>query len=185
MNQRRSASSNPSVLWASPAQARQVSGRISIEGPVSTATQRILGWAVDANTVFVLGSDGNLWFETGPWESVSDTIMSRNQIDSRVMAFQVLDVNTLLVLGTNGNLWLEVGPWSDVANTIAARKQIDGSVIQFWGVDSEHVFVCGSDLNLWFETGPWVSVSDTIASRAQWDSNVNDLQPIGENQILA
>ena len=42
MNQRRSASSNPSVLFSSPAQAMQASGRISIESPVSTATQRIL-----------------------------------------------------------------------------------------------------------------------------------------------
>jgi hypothetical protein len=42
LNQRRSASSNPSVLFSSPAQAIQASGRISIEGPVSTATQRII-----------------------------------------------------------------------------------------------------------------------------------------------
>jgi hypothetical protein len=42
MNQRRSASSNPSVVFSSLAQATQASGRISIEGPVSTATQRIL-----------------------------------------------------------------------------------------------------------------------------------------------
>jgi hypothetical protein len=41
MNQRRSAFSNPSVLFSSPAQATQASGRINIERPVSTATQRI------------------------------------------------------------------------------------------------------------------------------------------------
>jgi hypothetical protein len=40
--QRRSASSNPSVLFTSPAQAMQASGRISNEGRVSTAPQRIL-----------------------------------------------------------------------------------------------------------------------------------------------
>ena len=47
MNQRRSASFNPSMLSSSPAQATQASGRISIEGPVSTAMQRILCVAAD------------------------------------------------------------------------------------------------------------------------------------------
>ena len=42
MNQRRSASSNPSTLCSASAQATQASGRISIEGPVSTITHRIL-----------------------------------------------------------------------------------------------------------------------------------------------
>jgi hypothetical protein len=40
--ERKSASSNPFVLLSSLTQAMQASGRINIEGPVSTATQRIL-----------------------------------------------------------------------------------------------------------------------------------------------
>jgi hypothetical protein len=48
-NQRRTASSHPSVLFYSSAQAMQASGQISIEGPVSMATQTYLG-AVAANT---------------------------------------------------------------------------------------------------------------------------------------
>jgi len=39
-NQRRSAVSKPSVLFGSATQAMQASGRISLEGPLSTATQR-------------------------------------------------------------------------------------------------------------------------------------------------
>jgi hypothetical protein len=42
LHQWRSDSSSPSMLSASLVQAMQASGRISIEGPASTATQRIL-----------------------------------------------------------------------------------------------------------------------------------------------
>ncbi len=38
INQRRSASSNPSVLFCSPVQAMQASGRISIERPINGCT---------------------------------------------------------------------------------------------------------------------------------------------------
>jgi hypothetical protein len=73
----------------------------------------------------VLGTNGNLWLEHGPFGVVPP---SREQVDGNVEAFQAfsdLSDTEVLVLGTNGNLWLEHSPWNVVP---PARQQIDGNV---------------------------------------------------------
>ena len=56
-----------------------------------------------ASTFFVLGKDGNLWWE--PWPSAtSPNHPERQIIDANVQAFQPLDVYDVIVLGGDGNL---------------------------------------------------------------------------------
>jgi hypothetical protein len=76
----------------------------------------VLDWA------WVLGTDGNLWLEQGPFGTVPP---SRQHIDGNVAAFQPIDLNDVLVLGSNGNLWLEHGPFGVVP---PSRQQVDGNV---------------------------------------------------------
>ena len=77
---------------------------------------------LDQNTAYVLGSNGNLWHETGPWGKVPP---SRQQVDGGVAAFQALSATEAYVLGTDGNLWHETGPWGKVP---PSRQQVDGNV---------------------------------------------------------
>lgn len=72
--------------------------------------------------VWVLGTDGKLWLEQGPFGHVPP---QRQQIDGNVRAFQPLDLQHVLVLGTDGKLWLEQGPFGHVP---PQRQQIDGNV---------------------------------------------------------
>ncbi len=139
------------------------------------------------NQVFVLGSDGNLWFETGPFGNVAETIRTRQQVDGNVSnlysqtgenriwrpSFQAISPTEIFVLGTDNNLWQEFSgqPWS-VPSTMANRLQVDGNVETFQVLDSNTLFVLGTDGNLWLETGPFGNVDQTMANRLQVDGNV-------------
>jgi NHL repeat len=130
--------------------------------------------------IFVLGSDGNLWLETGPFGTQIPP--ARLQVDSNAVAFQAPDVNDVIVLGSDGNLWLETQPFGNVAQTIQTRRQIDGNVAAFQAVLSgygDYIFVLGTDGNLWWETWPPSgSVAQTIATRQQIDANVKKFVPL-------
>ncbi len=65
-------------------------------------------------TIYVLGSDGNLWLEhsvnlisPGAPGTFGQVPPPREHVDGNVAAFQPLDPNTVYVLGSDGNLWLE------------------------------------------------------------------------------
>jgi hypothetical protein len=116
------------------------------------------------NEAYVLGTNGNLWHETGPWGTVPP---ARQQVDGNVAAFQALSSAETYVLGTNGNLWHETGPWGTVP---PARQQVDGSVLSFYALSPFNAFVLGTNGNLWWEGGPWGPVPPVI--RAQVDGNV-------------
>lgn len=134
-------------------------------------------YALDSNTVYVLGSDGKLWLEIGPWGSIANTIRDRLQVDGSVQGFQPLDTENIFVLGNDGNLWLEHGPWGNVANTINSRRFIDGNVLQFWALNMQQVFVCRKDASLWLEIG-------NNESPQAIDSNVVDFQPLDPNTVF-
>jgi hypothetical protein len=195
-------------LWLETGPWGDVAGtiqrRLQVDGSVSQVFDQVGGsriWRpafqpLSAEAIYVLGSDGNLWFETAPqgangaqWGDVASTIATRQQVDGSVQAFQVMDAQTLFVLGNDGNLWFETAPdwggaWGNVAGTIANRLQVDGDVMQFWATGLGTVFVLGNDLNLWLETGPWGDVGSTIQFRVQIDANANDLQPLDENTVF-
>lgn len=136
--------------------------------------------------VYVLGSDGNLWFETGPFGS-SHIPPPRLQVDGNAAAFQALDANDVVALGSDGNLWLETWPYGDVAETVKTRKQIDGNVGAFEVVQSGYgnrVFVLGTDGNLWSETWPPSGdVAQMIATRQHIDSDVRDFRAMDVNDL--
>ena len=80
---------------------------------------------LSSTEAYVLGTNGNLWHEGGPWGQVPPP---RNQVDGNVAAFQALGPAEAYVLGTNGTLWHETGPWGTVP---PARQQVDGNVVAF------------------------------------------------------
>jgi hypothetical protein len=120
--------------------------------------------AINAEEIYVLGSDNKLWLEHGPFGSVPP---SRSLVDGNVDTFQAVDLGTVFVLGTDGKLWLETAPFG---NAPPARTQIDGNVQAFQALDLNTVFVLGTDGNLWLETGPFGNVPP---ARKQVDSNVS------------
>ncbi|MGC1321714.1 MAG: hypothetical protein WA849_06005 [Candidatus Udaeobacter sp.] len=135
--------------------------------------------------IYVLGSDGNLWFETGPFGN--QVPPPRLQVDGNVAAFQALDGNNVVVLGTDGNLWYEVWPFGNVQEVIKNRKQVDGNVGAFQAVLSgygNNIFVLGTDGNLWCETWPPVNVKETIKTRKQIDANVGAFQALDVNDAF-
>ena len=122
--------------------------------------------ALNRNTVFVLGSDGNLWYTPGPFGQVPNS--RRSQVDGNVIGFQAVDANNVFVLGSDGNLWYTPGPFGQVPNQ--RRIQVDGNVVGFDALDSSTVFVLGSDGNLWYTPGPFGQIPSP--NRIQVDGNV-------------
>jgi hypothetical protein len=140
---------------------------------------------VENMVVYVLGSDGNLWCELGPFGGQIPPY--RLQVDGNVSAFQALDGNNVFVLGTDGNLWLETWPFGNVAQTIQTRLQLDGNVGAFQAVSSgfgQKVFVLGNDRNLWWEPWPTGDVAQTIAERQIIDSNVQAFQALDVYDVI-
>jgi hypothetical protein len=105
---------------------------------------------LNVQQAYVLGADGNLWLENGPWGTVPP---ARQQVDGNVKAFQTIDANYVFVLGTDGKLWLETGPWGTVP---PSRIEIGGgNIVAFQALASisgGKVFVLGGDGTLWLNT---------------------------------
>lgn len=119
--------------------------------------------ALDEANVFVLGTDGNLWYEWAPFASDSNLVpINRKQVDGNVYAFQAIDTNTVYVLGTDGNLWLENGPFGTVplphGTGPSQRIQVDANVRAFQANKVGPVFVLGTDGKLWAENYPFGTV---------------------------
>ncbi len=144
--------------------------RTQIDGSVAAY------WALDPGNIFVLGQDGNLWYEFGFGTTIPAVPPPRNQVDGNVQEFQVMGPQEVFVLGTDGNLWHEFGPFDMVplpackgGTTSGCRSQVDGNVHTFWAVDSNNVYVIGKDGNLWLESGPFGS--KVPPPRVQVDGN--------------
>ncbi len=149
---------------------------------------------VSANEVFVLGSNGNLWFETGPWTGIQHTVDTRKQVDGKVSHFWAADSKHVFVLGSNGNLWYETAPnpsevdgWGNVQAVVDTRQQVDGKVAEFQVLNSKTLVVEGSNGNLWLETANPVSgwsVQNTVDTRKPIDGNVRSFSAVNENTIF-
>ena len=152
-------------LWSETGDWKNISdtlkNRLQVDGNVNQVFSQVGGnriWRpafqpLNTKEIFVLGSDGNLWYEPGPFGDVSQVIANRLQVDGNVYQFWAINSNTVFVLGTDGNLWLETGPWGNVPEMIQRRQQVDGNVLSFQVMDSQTLFVLGTDGNLWFEPG--------------------------------
>jgi hypothetical protein len=122
---------------------------------------------INGNTVFVLGSDGNLWNTPPPFDP-GDMMpnFGRMQVDQNVQAFDV-NGTTVYTLRWDDTLWqcASDGSWTPV--------QVDGNVAGFQGA-GESVFVLGQDGNLWFIPGPFGEVPNR--GRVLIQSNVANFQ---------
>ena len=161
-----------------------VGGALMLYTNVDGSTAEPLGfWTIDANAaafqavsqtqVYVLGSDGILWLETGPWGPIPP---SRVKIDANVAAFDAVDASNVYVLGSDGIFWLETGPWGPVP---PYRQKIDANVADFQASGVEDVYVLGTDGNLWWEHGSWGPVPPP---RTQIDGNVAAFQIVNVEQ---
>jgi hypothetical protein len=131
--------------------------------------------ALPSLLVYVLGADGKLWLENGPFGTIPPP---RRQIDGNVADFQVLDTITLFVLGTDGKLWLEHGPFGTVP---PPRQQVDANVAKFQALNTTTAFVLGTDGKLWLEDGPFGAVPPT---RKPVDASVTAFQAIDTATVL-
>jgi hypothetical protein len=141
---------------------------------------------------FVLGSDGNLWLETGPFNDLARTLATRQQIDANVSnlysqvgesrvwrtGFQAINAGEIFVLGTDNTLWLEHAPFNSVP---PSRTQIDSNVETFQAIDVGTVFVLGTDGNLWLETAPFWNAP---SARQQVDGNVLAFQALDTQTVF-
>jgi hypothetical protein len=95
--------------------------------------------AVNATQVFVLGTDGALWRETGDFHN-------RSKVAQPVAAFEyVADGDTAYVLTPNHILWRQKGTDAPV--------QVDHDVAAFHAVDANLAYVLATDARLWQELG--------------------------------
>jgi hypothetical protein len=130
--------------------------------------------AFDADTVYVLGRDGNLWREFGAW---NNALQPRERVDGNVQAFQPLDGRLVYVLGSDGKLWREFGAWN---NPRRPRQNVDGHVRAFQALDGEIVYVLGSDGKLWREFGAWDNFEQP---RQQVDAQVHAFQALDAGTV--
>jgi hypothetical protein len=101
--------------------------------------------ALSGTNIFVLGTDGNLWLEQGPFGVVPPP---RKQVDTKVKAFEALSDNELLILDNDGALWLASGPFDTVP---PQRQQVEERVTAFQAISDTKVAVLTIDSNLWLE----------------------------------
>jgi hypothetical protein len=95
--------------------------------------------AIDASLVFVLGTDGALWRETGDFHH-------RVKVAQPVAAFEyVADGDTAYVSTANHILWRQKGT--------ETSQQVDHDVAAFHAVDMNLAYVLASDGRLWQELG--------------------------------
>jgi hypothetical protein len=158
--------SSPNVLQPMPLAA----------APVPEAANENAFQALSDAEVLVLGYDGNLWLEHGPFGTVPPP---RQQVDGNVKAFQALTSTEILVLGHDGKLWLEHGPFGTVP---PPRQQVDGNVKAFQAITSAEVLVLGTDGKLWLEQGPFGTVPPP--PRQQVDGNVAAFQAVSATEVV-
>ena len=121
-----------------------MSNRFAVDADVSQF------FPVDATHVYVVGTDANLWNETG-------TSANRFQVDTNVAQIYGVNSQMVYVEGGDGNLWREV-------QTMTFRDHIDGNVKAFQPMGAAPAYVLGTNGNLWLEqepAAPLVYVSGT------------------------
>lgn len=133
--------------------------------------------ALNTQPIFVLGSNGNLWLEPGPYGKLPPP--GRQQVDGNVGTFQAVDANHIFVLGANGNLWFEQAPFDKVPPP--GRQQVDANVQGIQAINANQIFVLGTNGNLWLEQAPFGKLPPP--GRQQVDGNVGSFQALNLNQL--
>jgi hypothetical protein len=112
----------------------------------------------DFQTIYVLGTNGNLWIESAPFGVAPP---SRVQIDGDVKTFRGPNPDfSVYVLSADANatLWLEFPSYGGVP---PPRVQIDSNIATLEALNEDQVYVLDKQGALWFWTGPfsWMSES--------------------------
>jgi hypothetical protein len=138
-------------------------GNVTYDG--NAAAFQVVYWDLNdlsADIVYVLGTDGNLWLETGPKRYAQPV-----QVDADVVAFQAVDQSHAYVLGADGNLWLENYPWGYLPP--ADRQLVASDISSFFAIGTETVYVLDTNGVLALRTDPggpnkpWGQVGPGIA----------------------
>jgi len=87
-----------------------VSNTIEFRLPVDANVNDIQ--PIDFNTIFVLGHDGALWLETGPFGDIDQTIQTRTAVYNEAIAFEAVNTDEVYILDGNQQLWLASSPFS-------------------------------------------------------------------------
>jgi hypothetical protein len=163
-----------------PASSRyRIDGSVGAFGPVG-----------NGEVAFVLGQDGNLWFEHDFGNGVPPP---RDQVDGNVHIYGNLGSTEVFVLGENGNLWQTLAPFGPPvplppcrgANE-GCRNLVDANVKFFFPFEfyypSRAVYVVGTDGILWLETGsPFGNQLPPV--RVPVDENVIDMWPVDDQNV--
>ena len=170
-------------VTCTPGSPNPASCRVLVDGNA----QGVSAVAVFPNNAYVLGGDGKLWLEYGPfggfnpqnWPTctpgsppphVSCRVLVDGNVGYKNMRrppLWFLD-HAFVQSSLDNNLWLEYAPFGTtppvpcVPNTnvqqLGCRIQIDANVQSFWPLNVDTVFVVGTDNNLWLEFGPFGTV---------------------------
>lgn len=129
---------------------------------------------VDSDTVYVVGTDGNLWLEFGPFGN--QVPPNRVQVDGNVLSFWAVDDNIAYVEGTDLNLWQENAPFGTVplipcsdtsgfGQGFGCRNFLSSNVAAFgYFPYAGGVYVIDGDLNLWQLGTPPVLIYEGVIS---------------------
>ena len=127
-----------------------------------------------ATQAYVLGTDGKLWLETGPWGTVPP---SREQVDGNVAAVQALSAPP------RPTCWEPTGTcgWRPARGGRCRRPACRSTATSPPSRRSAppRPAFSGTDGKLWLETGPWGTVPP---SREQVDGNVVAVQALSATQ---
>ena len=135
--------------------------------------------ALDGQTVFVRGQDGNLWFTPAPFGQVPNP--NRVLVDSNIIGFVPMnagvDIPVVYVLGSDRILWSTPGPFfggEPVPNP--NRVELDSLVLNYQALDAQTVFVLRADRTLWYNP------QDGI--QGQVDGNVLYFQALSDQDVF-
>jgi hypothetical protein len=84
--------------------------------------------------IYVLGTDRNLWLETGPFKQDGPIPPGRTPVVANVLDFDPIDENNVYVLDTDRNLSLISAPFGTVPPP--QPTPIDGNVVGFDGLNA-------------------------------------------------
>jgi hypothetical protein len=130
-------------------------------------------FAPNANTVFVLGNDGNLWNTPGPFDYFIPNA-NRVLVDQNVLAFQVLDDSkTVFTLRFDKTLWQCGYYGEDFGSSLGVP--VDADVAGFQALDKTTVYVLRTDGSLWLISITELGLPDLEKIRLV-QSNVADFQ---------
>ena len=108
-------------------------------------------------SLYVLGSNGNLWQEAPGWQTTGRTL-----VDSNVKAFVPTSGDDLYVEETDGSLWLEGPNWQTTGRTFIDSSVEAFSAVapgdQFAPAGAGDLYVEGTDGNLWLEGPGWETI---------------------------